>query len=73
MKWWSGVELGRRLLFFIPFPANIVGGGAMVNRFKRSMKGITERTSLNWLFSVSCIVLTLSYINHMKGDTSIMR
>ena len=26
----------------------------------RGMEGVTDRNSLNWLFGVSCIVLTLS-------------
>ena len=28
--------------------------------FVRGMQGVTERNSLNWLFGVSCTVLTLS-------------
>ena len=55
MGGWAGLEVGVGL--------NGMGEGLQlpdIKLFVRGVQGITERNNLNWVFGVSCIVLTLS-------------
>ena len=55
MGGWAGLEVGVGL--------NGMGEGLQlpdIKLFVRGVQEITERNNLNWVFGVSCIVLTLS-------------